>query len=167
VDVAPRSYAPITEDDLARLAEIAEIDRQDRFRRRPHWARYADRILCVALCQGAALHYVDGRNGVKDFDVYTFFAEDLDMGPFPPRWRLTADFGESKFGRHPDDVGFAGRRIDLIGRSLVPDPSAEPVATVRSYLRRSSTTTSRLLARKAVVAIDPPALRGTVIWPAD
>lgn len=27
---------------------------------------YADRRVAVALAQGAALHYLDGRNGVKD-----------------------------------------------------------------------------------------------------
>ena len=26
------------------------------------------------LCQGAALHYVNGRNGVKDFDVWSIYA---------------------------------------------------------------------------------------------
>jgi hypothetical protein len=30
---------------------------------------YADRLFAVALCQGAALHYIDGKNGVKDLDV--------------------------------------------------------------------------------------------------
>ena len=27
-----------------------------------------------ARCQGAALHYVNERNGVKDFDVWSFYA---------------------------------------------------------------------------------------------
>lgn len=69
-----RSYERITLNDLARLAQIARRDREDRFTRRPRWRPYADRVLCVALCQGAALHYVDGRNGVKDLDVYAFYA---------------------------------------------------------------------------------------------
>jgi hypothetical protein len=65
-----RSYERLTADDLRRLAAIAKDDRGARFARRPRWRPYADRILCVALCQGAALHYVDGRNGIKDIDVY-------------------------------------------------------------------------------------------------
>ena len=36
------------------------------------------------LCQGAALHYVNGRNGVKDFDVWSFYAQYNDW-PFPAR----------------------------------------------------------------------------------
>jgi hypothetical protein len=162
--VEPRSSAEITFDDLGRLAEIAAADRTDRFRRRPHWNGYADRILCVALCQGAALHYIDRKNGIKDFDVYTFYAEDPALGPFPPRWRVPVDLGESKFGRHPADEGFAGRRVDLIGRSLRVAPDANPVEAVRAYLRRGRTDTARLLAAKAVVAIDPPHLRGAVVW---
>jgi len=36
------------------------------------------------LCQGAALHYVNGKNGVKDFGVWSFYAQHDDW-PFPPR----------------------------------------------------------------------------------
>ena len=32
--------------------------------------------------RGAALHYVNGRNGVKDFDVWSFYAQ-YDDWPFP------------------------------------------------------------------------------------
>lgn len=67
-----RSYEPVTREHLERLAEIARLDRKERLRRRPRWRPYGDRVLCVALCQGAALHFLDKRNGVKDFDVYTF-----------------------------------------------------------------------------------------------
>lgn len=160
-----RSYEPITREHLERLAAIAKRDREERFGRRPRWQPYDDRVLCVALCQGAALHFLDGRNGVKDFDVYTFYAED-PVGPFPARWRLTADFGESVFGRYgPDPPAFAGRRVDLIGRSLPVSPVVDPVKAIRVYLRAPRTSTARHLASKAVVGLDPPALRGLVIWP--
>jgi hypothetical protein len=70
-DVAKRSYAPIEEGDL-RVAEFAAKDRQGFFFRCPRYLPYTDRVVCVALCQGAALHYVDHKNGVKDIDVCTF-----------------------------------------------------------------------------------------------
>ena len=55
-----RSYEQIIADDLRRLADIAERDRMDLFRRKPATGRlYADRVFAVALCQGAALHYVN------------------------------------------------------------------------------------------------------------
>jgi hypothetical protein len=48
---------------------------------------------------GAALHYLDARTGIKDFDVWSFYAARSDR-PFPYRWRGTADYGPSKFGRY-------------------------------------------------------------------
>ena len=93
---ADRSLARIEIADLLRLAADAEAEL---FGRNPDGSgRYAGRLLGRALCQGAALHYVNGRNGVKDFDVWSFYAQHDDW-PFPARWRGTRDFGPSKFGR--------------------------------------------------------------------
>lgn len=160
-----RSYESITSEHLERLSRIAAVDRADRFARRPRWRPYSKQVLCVALCQGAARHYVDGVNGIKDFDVFTFYPEH-PVGPFPPRWRITADFGPSVFGRYPPDPDeFTGRRVDLIGRSLPVAAAADPVEAVREYLRNPSTATAHHLSKMAVVALDPPQLRGIVIWP--
>jgi hypothetical protein len=160
-----RSYERLSPDDLARLAAIASDDREARFARRTRWSPYADRVLCVALCQGAALHYVAGRNGVKDFDVYTFYAEH-PTGAFPARWRTEVDFGPSRFGRYAGDPdSFRGRRVDLIGRSLDVSPDADPVEAVRRYLSAGRTETARQLAMKAVVLLEPEDLRGEIIWP--
>ncbi|MGW4100630.1 hypothetical protein [Mycobacterium sp. NPDC004974] len=159
-----RSMAPLTEEHLRRLAEIAEMDREGFFSRNPHLSVYRHRILLTALCQGAALHFVNGTNGVKDLDVYTFYAEDPAV-TFPYRRPPgVADFGHSEFGRHPDDHRYVGRRVDLLGRALKVAPSADPVAAVRSYLREGRTTTARALAEKAVVAIDPGARFGQIVW---
>ena len=69
-----RSRRPIDIADLARLAQIAAEDRMDLFARKTELGRlYWNRVLCVLLCQGAALHFIDGKNGVKDFDVWTFY----------------------------------------------------------------------------------------------
>jgi|KBSSwiStaDraftv2_1062776.scaffolds.fasta_scaffold2292433_1 hypothetical protein len=125
--------------------------------------RWSDRVLLVALCRGAALHYLDGRNGVKDLDVWAFYARHPD-GDFPARWRVMADFGPSELGRHPDDAGYRGRHVDLIGRSIDATSDAEPVRAVRRYLRMAGTTSARALAAKAVVALDPPGLLGITVW---
>jgi hypothetical protein len=148
------------------LAELAKADRDRLFARNLSLgARYAQRMLGVALCQGAALHYLDGRNGVKDFDVWTFYAQHPD-GPFPPRRVARADFGPSKFGRMPNDIRpYAGRRVDLIGRSLPAEPEADPVDALRRYLTSARTSSARALAAKAVVLIDPANHRGLVVWP--
>ena len=80
-----RSLARIELADLRRLAELAADAEAELFGRNPQGSgRYAGRLLGRAVCQGAAVHHVDGRNGVKDFDVWSFYAE-LDGWPFPPR----------------------------------------------------------------------------------
>lgn len=68
--IGANTYEPICISDLSRLGELAAGDRASFFRRNPDTARlYADRLVAVALCQGAALHFLHGQNGVKDFDV--------------------------------------------------------------------------------------------------
>jgi len=112
------SPEPITRADLRRLATLAaryrrtvgERDRvmgtivceyyfDDLFKRRPSPSgRFRGRLLMLALCQGAALHYVDKLHGVKDFDVWGFF-KSLPNLSFPYRGvhgRL--DFGPSGSG---------------------------------------------------------------------
>ncbi len=151
---------------LTRLAELARADREGLFARRPLLGeRYAQRVLCVALCQGPRCNYLDGRNGVKDFDVWTFYAQHPD-GPFPQRRVGWQDFGPSRFGRMPDDLWpYSGRRVDLIGRSLPEQLDADPVQALRRYLQESRTTSARALARKAVILIDPASLRGVTVSP--
>jgi hypothetical protein len=160
-----RSMARFARSDLRRLAEIAARDRAEFFQRHPRWRRlYAKRVIAVALCQGAALHYVDGKNGVKDFDVWTFYAAHAEA-PFPGRRRGKVDYGASKFGRHPADRHLLGRRVDLLGRSLPIALGSDPVEALRDYLNAGSTRSARALAAKAVVLLDPSNLRGRVVWP--
>jgi hypothetical protein len=167
--VTSRSYQRITKRDLARLAGIARADREQMFARNPRWALYRKRLLCVALCQGAALHYVDGENGVKDFDVWTFFAAS-PMRPYPDpalyRRNRHVDFGESKFGARDDNVfpGYHGRSVDLLSDSLQVGPSADPAKAIQAWLLHPTRDSPAFLAEKAVVMIDPAPLRGRVAW---
>jgi|SRR3954452_16065255 hypothetical protein len=167
-----RSYEVIEDADLARLARLARRDREQFFERRPE---YRDRLLCVALCQGAGLHYVDQAlgskylNGVKDFDVWTFFA-DVPGQRFPADRRNThQDFGVSRFGRWdgegPRFEHYEGRRVDLLMRALPVSPEANPIEAVRAWLAEAKTESARLLAAKGVVLIKPNKYRGRVIWP--
>ena len=55
--------------------------------------------------------------------------------------------------------------MDLLGRALKVDPAADPITSVRQYLRAASTATAMELAKKAVVVIDPGARFGQVAWP--
>ncbi len=163
-----RSTERVEISELRRLADLASDVEAGLFARHPAGSgRYASRLLCRALCQGAALHYINHANGVKDFDVWSFYAEHPD-GPFPARWRGTADFGSSKFGRFPGDApSYQGRRVDLIGRSLPVPLESDPAEVLRDYLSAARTASARALADKAVVLIAPPERLGEVIWPPD
>jgi hypothetical protein len=119
----------------------------------------------VALCQGAALHFVNGENGVKDFDVWTFYAAHPDHPAFPWRRRVARDFGDPRFGRTPNTAGFVGRRVDLLGRSIEVGEEGDPAAALAAYLSEGRTASARALARKAAVMLEPPNRRGAVVWP--
>jgi hypothetical protein len=161
-----RSLVRIERADLLRLAALAADAEADLFRRNPQGSgRYAGRLLGRALCQGAALHYVNGRNGVKDFDVWSFYAQ-CDDWPFPARWRGTRDFGPSRFGRYPGDPPrYSGRRVDLLGRSLRAEPGADPADVLRRYLAARRTDSAKALAAKAMVLIHPENRAGEIVWP--
>lgn len=148
-----------------RLAGIAGRDREEFFSRYPRYALLLGRLICVALCQGAALHLLDGRNGIKDFDVWTFFSARPGDPPFPWRRREVRDFGDPKFGRSPDRPGFVGRHVDLLGRSLEAGDENDPVAVLRDYLSDGRTETARRLSEKPVVLLEPSDRLGAVAWP--
>lgn len=163
--VPDRSFAPITRVDLRKLARIAREERADLFARHPEWALlYRTRVLCAALCGGAALHFINGTSGVKDFEVWTFYAEHPEA-PFPYHLVTHRDLGRSKFGRDPASPAYEGRRISLTGRSLAGEPGGNPIEVVQRYLRRGATPSSRELRQKAVVLIEPDDLLGYVVWP--
>jgi len=161
-----RSLARIEVADLLRLAALAADAEAELFRRNPGGSgRYAGRLLGRALCQGAALHYVNGQNGVKDFDVWSFYAQ-YDDWPFPPRWRGTRDFGPSRFGRYPGDPPrYVRRRVDLLGRSFLVEPDADPAEVIRNYLATRQTRSAKELAAKAVVLLCPESRVGEIVWP--
>jgi hypothetical protein len=170
--VTGRSKEAITRQDLARLSEIACVDRERFFEKRPE---YRDRVVCAALCQGAGLHYVDiwarraQPNGIKDFDVWTFFAA-ISGNRFPADRRNThVDFGPSKFGRWNGEprgfLHYAGRRLDLFMRALPVEVDVDPTDALRSYLSEGRTKSANHLAAKGVVVIDPQDRRGEIVWP--
>ena len=164
VPPAGRSFRRITDKDLQRLAELATEQRTRFFHERSDWRRlYSRRVLCTALCQGAAVHYTGGNAGINDFDVYTFYASHPERTWYA-RARSVRDFGHPKFGRSIDRPDFVGRRVDLMARGIPADPHENPITALQRYLCSDRPGTVRFLAEKAVVLIDPKPLRGRVIW---
>ena len=160
-----RSYERIQHDDLQRLGQIAKRDGESFFARNPKYAPLQNYVLAVALCQGAALHFVDGRNGIKDLDVWTFYA-DVPGLQYPPRRPVACyDFGNDKFGRTRDFEHFTGRKVDCLGRSLEAQLGTPATVALRQYLEAARTRSAGELAGKAVVLIEPLESLGTIVWP--
>ena len=120
-----RSLARIEIADLLRLAALAADAEASCSAESAGLRPVAGRLLGRALCQGAALHYVNGSNGVKDFDVWSFYAQ-YDDWPFPARWRGTRDFGPSKFGRYPGDPPRYSGQARRSSRALASRPNPAP-----------------------------------------
>lgn len=162
-ECAERSYARIETHHLRKLADLAMSDLTDLFAGCPQVGdRYRNRLMLLCLCQGAARHFVHGDRGVKDFDVWAFFAVHPE-GPFPYRRRGKQDFGRSRFGASPNDEGYEGRRVDVLGRSIPCFDGREHVDCVRDWLM-CGTKSSREVAKSPVVVIHPPADIGSIIW---
>jgi hypothetical protein len=123
-----RSSVRLTDDHLRRFAVLAEEDHAF-FTRPGGRPEYKSRRVAVALAQGAALHYLDGRTGVKDLDVWTFYAT-IPGKRFPADKRVRrADFGPSSLGRQVYNMheapserkralwkrysAYTGRRVDF------------------------------------------------------
>lgn len=185
---SPRSPATLTYEHLRRLAALADAD-HDAFTRPGGRPEYRSRRLTIVLAQGAALHYFDGHTGVKDLDVWTFYA-GLPATRFPADKREThADFGASTLGRQSYDFAaarsarerafwrrwsaYSGRRVDFLMRAL-PVQAGAPISSVvkalQEWLARGARSTAThkpsawYLAQKAVVLLHPEPRRGEVIW---
>lgn len=170
--------APLTKRHLARLSAIAAEDRELFLRGHP---RFRGRVIAVVLAQGAATHYITGKKGVKDLDVWTFFSLPPTYRRFPADQRHRhVDFGLSVFGRQLYDFGKArheterrrwerwhdqheGRRVDLMMRGLKVKPSADPAEAVHGWLAGRAAS-PRALRKAAVILIDPPDRRGELVW---
>ncbi|MDI6769612.1 MAG: hypothetical protein QMD04_08055 [Anaerolineales bacterium] len=162
VDSAGRSYQAIEVADLRRLALIAQKDQIEFFENHPKWARlYSGRQICIALCQGAALHYIDGSTGINDFDVYTFYRKHPTQDLYPKRIK-SYDFGDAKFGQSQNKPDFIGRRVDCLVRSIDAPESEDVEISIQRYLMGGKTETARLLAAKVVILLEPNC--GKVIW---
>jgi|SRR5882672_7282097 len=160
-----RSFERITPDDLGRLAHIAAADRAEFFGKHQAWAKlYGSRFIAAALCQGAALHYLYGKVGVQDFDIYSFYSAHPKR-PWYAKRNKHCDFGLPNFGRSPDRPDMVGRRVDLLGRGIDYRPGEDPAEAIRRWLRDGRTQSARLLAQKAVVLLEPLERLGEQVWP--
>ena len=158
-EMSQRSYTELTTKDLVALSELALKEREAFFRRNPHLTRpYKGRLLAIALCQGAAQHFVDKIKGVKDFDIWYFYSQHPEI-IYPYRARKTSEIQLPSFGN---------LHVDLMGRTIDVDIahrfSQDVVEYIREYLKQGKSKTARLLAQQAVVGLYPKEFFGEIIW---
>jgi hypothetical protein len=159
-----RSFQIITKHDLRRLVQLALDDLDDLYVRKPHIRKLCkNKFLCLVLCQGAALHYLDRTTGVKDFDVWAFFKR-TGARQFPYRRRGVVDFGSEKFGQTTSHPDFVGRSVDLLGRSIPIKAGESPPDSVLRYVHSRAAETPRLLIQKAGILLFPKKYFGQVLW---
>lgn len=161
-----RSLEPITCDDLRKLYE-GSVKRLHEYFIQGNGIKWKElynieKPIAVALCQGAAMHFYDHTNGIKDFDIWFFYP--FNRRQLTPRaiWRW--DYVNPKFGRHPSIPNYKGRKVDVLVRSIRNHTANDPIETIRQYLKFEKTKSSRELAKKAVVILFPTPLLGQVIW---
>lgn len=161
-----RCFEPIVRRDLARLAGLVRREREDFFRLNAGWSLlYSKRLLASVLAGAAAAHHVNGSSGFDRFEVWSFFAVHPEA-PFPVRRQAREDFGVSRFGRDPGaPESFAGRGVDLRGRSVDAGPADSPVSVLHRYLGQRRTPTARTLSGHTLVLLEPDTLLGYVAWP--
>lgn len=159
-----RSKQKITKRDLRKLLKLARADIDDFFDRKLSYKKpYHGKEKLVTLCQGAALHYIDNKNGVKDFDVWFFYPQKGDV-VLPYRRTGLVDFGKSKFGKHPGNPLFEGRGVDVLMRSTKFFNRGTPEACIAGYLSSRESPSAKFLAQKAVVGLYPESVFGKVLW---
>lgn len=147
----------ITREHLTWLARRAEREHNDFFERKPHLRAYKNSLVGVVLCQGAALHYIDGKNGIKDFDIWFFYKKDKKTN-FSIRRPKT------------DKKGYKSIKIDFMKRTI-PESTCtrfpnQPDQCILNHLLERNTLTKRLLLKKAGIGLCPKPIFARIIWQA-
>jgi hypothetical protein len=142
--------------DLQQLRDLALREHDDFFKRNPHLKRsYHNSLIGICLCQGAALHYLDHKTGIADFDIWHFYLVD-DRQNFPYR------------AHKVDKQGYRGIKIDYlkraIPRKLYLSNDRKPEKAIVEFIRTRKTKTKTLL-DKAIIGLYPADSFGTVFWP--
>jgi hypothetical protein len=150
---------PVGRAELESLRTLAIAEEASFFDRNQHLGEACrDRLIAVALCQGAALQYLGRGYAVNDFDVHFFYSQN------PAKLRLSRAV-KSIWAT----VGsFQKVRVDFV-RTVVPSrvlaPAQERSAELlHTFLRNPPTDNAMFLQKKAVIGLLPEHLFATVIW---
>jgi len=76
---------------------------------------------------------------------------------------MSRDLGITKFGRHPNEIGYKGRRVDFLGRSI-PFKSMDIEESIKDWISNGSGPTPKYLSQKAVIGLTPEKILGRIVW---
>jgi hypothetical protein len=149
---------PVGKAELRSLVALASEEERAFFERNSRLIPlYRDRLIAIALCQGAALQYLSCGYGVKDFDVHFFYRQN------PDKLRLSRAVKRV----HAHVGAFKNIPVDFI-RTVVPSTELTTEQSIKdriqSFLRKRPTANSVHLSKKAVVGLLPSELFGKVLW---
>ena len=147
----------VEERELRALVKLAEEEEREFFSRNPHLVKpYRNRLIAIALCQGAALQYLRCGYGVKDFDVHFFYAQN----PAKPRLSGAVKRISTNVGRfHSVPVDFIRT---VIPTTAIPERSIE--ARIRRFLEGGASENATRLSEKAVIGLLPTRIFGKALW---
>lgn len=163
-----RSMEPVADADLERLGRVAEVDLNRFFDRNPHLRAWRERVVAVALAQGAAEHRLRGKRGIWDLDVIVCFANPHTRPKQLRRPVVHWDWGPSKFGRCPyDPPEYTGRAVDV--KYWVIPSRSDPADALRAWLesrlaKAPDPARTPDLAHEPVILIRPHDRLGEVVW---
>lgn len=161
--VEEKSYEDITKNDLKALHEKVLETEIKFFDEHQRYFDYKNKLVGIALCQGAAKHYLDNNGGVKDFDVWLFYSKIPNKSMYRRKVK-SVDCGLPKFGKDPKGK-FENKRLDIIARVIETGNLHDPKMILRKYLQSTKTESAKKLSEKAVIGIYPDEILGEKIWP--
>ncbi len=153
------------ESDLERFAEIAAVDLEAYYTKRPDLKKYR---IASFLAEEAGEHYVT-KKGFRCICLWTLFQRIDGVKDFHPMRHTRIDFGDAKFGhsswiKHPGDAGFIGRGVNCFGRSLTVLKGETIDDTLTRYLTTDKSLGAQRLREKSIVMLWPKL--GRVVWKA-
>jgi hypothetical protein len=118
-------------------------------------------LVSVALIQTETVlpkHLVDAVNGVRDVDIWLFFAEH-DTIKIPHRGNARKEIQANLEKLGPKRIDFMKEMISL--RFVVKDDAQK---SIQNYLSLAATSTSAELLMKPLIGLSPRAVFGKVLW---
>ncbi len=153
-DSESRTFEKITRHDLRELLVVGERVMDQFFVDKPRYAPFRNKLVLVALCQGAADHYCDGITGIKDYDVWFFYAHM--QGVSMPRSSIKKCY--------PEFNCYKGKKVDVLRRSDSAFKKGDVKASISRYLTNPTNPTPICLSGKAVIGLYPPEVMGEKLW---